>query len=264
MTENESLMSLKGKINTLFSYRRIPWLIESSKIDASQKLLSSLVELQIAIYDLDHQLESRWEIGLPDLKNYWLEIYRHLEKLGLSANQQRMWTNEIVRYQNRELDLRQGKSPLKYQMEDLYCFKSCDVRLMRRLIYWFDPSLNEVLRFSEWTDFDLITEVNDDVEDLYEDLESLNGNRFLISLFELGKEETRLRYVEFINQRLTLADQRLSESDSRYKNEMKAWLQQVANQTLELLDNRISEISMPEINDAAMIKFYSQAKITSP
>ena len=254
---------IRQKIRVLFEYRQIPWLLEQSQISDKAEFLNALVELQIAIYNLDHQLETKWDIQLPDLKSYWVEIYRQLENMGLSPNQQRTWTGEIVRYQNRELDLRLGKSPLRYDMDDLYAFKSCDVRLMRRLIYCLDLFLNEKLKFSEWTEFDLITEVNDDVEDIYEDLSSLNGNRFLFSLHELGMEETRNLYEQFINKHFDAATQRLTNSNSVFRAFMMDWLSAIVSQTLSMLDDRLRAIDIDHINGATIIRYYEQAKVAT-
>lgn len=259
----DSSEEVRNKIRDLFEYRKIPWLIELGGHSDPEKLSMLLTELQLAIYELDHQLESRWELTLPDLKPYWVEIYRQLAILGLSPNQQRTWTDEIVRYQNRELDIRKGKSPLKHSLEDLYCFKSCDVRLMRRIIYWQNPSLNEILKFSEWTEFDLITEVNDDTEDLMEDLATLNGNRLLFSLAEMGSEETRQIYKKFIDDRLIRSVNRLENSSSLQKDSMIRWVKDVAAGTLVLLEQQIGRLTEVEIAESPVIKAYFAAKLTS-
>lgn len=261
MPENKE--SNRNKILELFHYRQLPWLLEYAELADRDKLFDSLLTLQEAIYALDHQLETNWDIGLSDLKPYWIEIYRNLDLIGLSPNQQRTWTVEIVRYQSRELDLRSGRSPLKYSLEDLYCFKSCDVRLMRRIIYWRNPALNQQLKFSEWTEFDLITEVNDDIEDIFEDLQSLNANRFLFSLAELGFSETAARYEQFIKAQVDKFQSKMHSSTSTMKEQMSIWIGEVAGATIELLLRNLTSLDKDQIDKASVIRHYNLAKLTS-
>lgn len=51
----------------------------------------------------------------------------------------------------------------------------------------------------EWRLFDLVTEVNDDVEDVFEDCDTINANSFLISTIEIGRKETRKIFTQFLN-----------------------------------------------------------------
>ncbi len=254
---------LLQKIDVLFNFRKIPWLLEESKIRDKALLKQRLIDLQIAIYELDSHLESHWEIRVTDLKPYWLRIYACLDQLGLSVKQQHAWSKEIVRYQNHELDLRYRKSPLRHSIEDMYTIKSCDVRLIRRLIYQADDQLNQVLKFSEWSEFDLVTEVNDDLEDLYEDLPSLNGNRFLFSLFELGPEETSDRYERFLQEIMDQALNRISTSKSRSTPEILAWVERTTRQTRDLLLNRMEAYTPDLLKEARCLRHYTDDTLTS-
>jgi hypothetical protein len=248
------------KIKNLFEYRKIFWLLSQSQIENQPVLIQQLTNLQAAIYELDWQLENQWAIELRDLKTCWLNIYSRLSAMGLSENQQRTWTKEIERYQNRELDLRQGISPLKHSMEDLYNFKSCDVRLMRRLIYKEVDSLNKVLRFSEWSEFDLITEVNDDIDDLYEDLAAFNANRFLFSLHELGPLATRERFETFIKEKSKSLCQKLETSSSSARRQMQVWIENIAMETLGLLDDRLSNLNSDHLRASEVIVHFEQIR----
>ena len=60
-----------------------------------------------------------------------------------------------------------GLLPTRLEMEYFYFYKSCDVKLLRRLIY--ETRLKGSKSFgslSDWRYFDLVTEVNDDVADI--------------------------------------------------------------------------------------------------
>jgi DNA helicase IV len=85
-------------------------------------------------------------------------------------------------------------------MEYFYFYKSCDVKLLRRLIYDRNAALAKVIKPSEWRTFDLVTEVNDDVVDLQEDTTTINGNRFLISLLQFGKKKTVQIFNDFLDE----------------------------------------------------------------
>lgn len=259
----ETSEELLRKIDALFTFRKIPWLLEESNIRDKELLNQRLIDLQIAIYELDRHLESHWEIRVSDLKPHWLRIYACLEQLGLSVKQQHAWSKEIVRYQNHELDLRYRKSPLRHAMEDMYTIKSCDVRLIRRLIYHADDQLNQVLKFSEWSEFDLVTEVNDDLEDLYEDLPALNGNRFLFSLFELGPEETSDRYERFLLEIMDQAVNRISTSKSRSAPQMLTWLETTTWQTRDLLLNRMESYMPDLLKEARCLRHYTDDTFAS-
>jgi hypothetical protein len=256
-------LQIVDKVKILFDYRKIHWLLAESRIPNQTDFLERLINLQIAMYELDWQLENQWNIELPDLKSFWLNIYSRLAEMGLSENQQRTWTKEIVRYQTRELELRQGITPLKHSMEDLYNFKSCDVRLMRRLIYREDVSLNSVLRFSDWLEFDLITEVNDDIEDLLEDLVAFNANRFLFSLYEHGSMATHELFEVFIKEKSNCIWQRLQTSDTKGRQQMKIWIDEIVNDTLVLLQDRVKSLMTDQIRASDVITHFVKSKAAS-
>ncbi|MBK8506538.1 MAG: hypothetical protein IPL46_32675 [Saprospiraceae bacterium] len=165
-----------------------------------------------------------------------------------------------MRYQTRELELRQGITLLKHSMEDLYSFKSCDVRLLRRLLYREDDSLNSVLRFSEWLEFDLITEVNDDIEDLLEDLVAFNGNRFLFSLYEHGSKATHERFNVFIKEKSNSICERLQTSDTRARLQMKTWIDKIAKDTLVLLDDRVRSLNLDQISTSDVMVHFERTR----
>lgn len=244
------------KIELLFEYRKIPWLIELAAPANEPELMQKLVDLQVAIYNLDSFLESNWELNSSVLKPFWVDIDQHLRSFGLSEYQIKSWAKEIRTYEERELALRLRRSPLEHSIDDLYYFKSCDVRLMRRLIYRASTDLKLAIRYTDWTEFDLLTEVNDDVEDLIEDLESLNGNRFLFSLFEKGEKNTLKIYIDFIRQNLRAAQARFGKSNLPYAEIMYGSVIKIGSDTLELLDDTMRKIGAVEYKNCKILQKY--------
>jgi hypothetical protein len=194
-------MTLRDKILDLFSYRKIPYLMDIVESDQTIKsdLLEKLIAIQTEIYHLDAVLEEDWEILDLKIEASWVQIYKALDELGVSPQEYNNYCRHIYRYQKHELGQRKGKSLLKFNMEYFYFYKSCDVKLIRRLIYERYRTLNKLAKQADWRWFDLITEVNDDVEDYYEDLGTNNGNRYLLQIQQEGIEKTNFTFSDFIN-----------------------------------------------------------------
>jgi len=257
----EKTEGLLAKIRELFDLRMIPWLLESSEMDDKEAFLDRLVDLQVSIYALDHHLETNWILSRKDLKPFWKGIYEDLGRFGLTDYQQRTWSSEIVRYQTRELALRSGISPALHPMEALYYYKSCDVRLMRNLIYREAPKLEEIMPFANWHEFDLITEVNDDVEDIYEDLEILNGNRFLFALFEFGMDATKERYRAFVEEQVNSLKERLCDREDVGSRFMLESTESVAHDTLLILVDRMQHLKPSVFKAARVIQKFREAHV---
>lgn len=238
------------KIDSLFYYRKIPWLLAQGNI-ADVDFESQLKRLQSAIYDLDYYLESTWKIDQRKLSSYWNKIYSVLSDFGLSKLDQKEWSKQILKYQEHELSTRECKSPTRYAIRHLYFYKSCDVKLIRRLIYYDAPNLKKVVQPVDWTAFDLLTEVNDDIEDIREDMTTYNCNRFLFEIKEHGVSYVRKSYRAFIRSIV-------EESEKRQRNHQKSkgarqvheWTEAIRDQTLKLLEKRLHEFSKKEVSKA--------------
>ena len=230
-------------------------MLKASTITKKKKFLKRLKALQDAIYLLDAHLESHWEISRNDLRPYWIEIFKELEKFGVDREGCLERSGEILTYQARELGLRDGKVPTSEDMDHFYFYKSCDVKLMRRLIYEADPALEKVISAASWADFDLITEVNDDVEDIFEDMLIFNASRFVFSVQLFGVKETRKVYEQFIRQILKRNRKRL-EKDTLTRKEQKVVRQSIKDgkRTLKLLKMRCKDERLSAIGTARVFK----------
>jgi len=247
---------LLKKIKLLFQYRLFPELIDlDTNFDKIRKkeFYNKLIALQKSIYFLDAHLEAHKYPLTGVLDAHWANIYLELKELGVSDMEYGQYVNHILKYQKHELELRKNKSPLRFKMAYFYFYKSCDVKLLRRLIYEKFGLSGKLGVLSDWRNYDLITEVNDDVEDVFEDISFFNGNRFLISLISFGKIKTRTDFIEFINDienqnNIRWNSDRLSLRASLiYANTEKRIME-----TRLLLYQRMDEISESDIKDSIL------------
>ncbi len=187
-----------NKIEELFAYRQLTELFKQSGLDANSAFVSGLYELQYQIYLFDAYLESVWDLDESKLQAYWTGIKDALKPFHLEDKKIHKLLKEIRSYARIESNCRKGKWPDEISYKQFYTTKSCDVRLMRHLLYKSYPELNYFCLEKSWIYYDLITEINDDIADIYEDLETYNANRFLISILRHGHLQTCESYAQFI------------------------------------------------------------------
>jgi len=239
---------LREKIVELFEYRRLPELIKlGNNGKADVDLLEKLIQLQADIYHLDHTLESNWEADEKKLSEHWKDIHSSLVKLEVKPTELDHYSRHIYKYQKHELELRQKKYPTRLSMEYFYFYKSCDVKLLRKLIYDHYPNLGQHMNLAHWRVFDLITEINDDVEDVFEDLETINGNRFLLTIMLEGKSEAKnvfRRYLSSLEGRLT-----------GYGTVIDKMTADVYRSTKKLLKDRLKTVKETEVQKAEIAKY---------
>lgn len=191
---------MRSKIIDLFEYRKLPELITLGGGAFDMAFYEKLIKLQYSIYLLDDVLETNWDVDMNLIAQRWAVIYNDLSALGISTELHDKFCSYIYKYQKHELEIRDGKLPTRLSMEYFYFYKSCDVKLLRKIIYKAFPSLNKVCTLSGWRLFDLITEINDDVTDVYEDMETINGNRFLIGSYVNGLQKTKDNFHAYIEE----------------------------------------------------------------
>lgn len=158
--------------------------------------MDTLIPLQIKIYELDKYLENSWALDQEYLSYLVGTIKAELHKLGYNNLYISQLMVSFNVYMERELAIRVGRYPSELPIEDFYFHKSCDVKLHRKII--MDQSSDCTFNSEDWKTFDLITEVNDDIEDLTEDTEVINGNRLLFSLNLKSHDELKVEYLGFI------------------------------------------------------------------
>ena len=243
---------LAAKINKLFAYRDFDHLYELGEISPAKKdrLEDNLMRLQQDIYFLDEYLESNWDLDKEELQLYWNHIHQSLSILGVASSDYDLYSAHIYKYQHHETQLRTKKDLLRLSMQYFYFYKSCDVKLLRRIIYNHAPKINKYYSLADWRYFDLITEVNDDVEDLIEDMSTINGNRLQLSISRNGIEVAKKDFIQFMDQIEEQSASRVKLKKSKYYNDIHSKVVQQVEDTKELLNVSISEYLLIHANQA--------------
>jgi len=216
----------KDKIQELFEYREIPQFIKQGGIEDT-KFEYHLYRLQASIYELDNYLETVWELTDDRIKAYWTDMEKELIYLVPDQSKHDQYLYQISVYLKREVDLRQKSFPLSVSLDYFYYYKSCDVRLMRRLIYDHSTTNRSKLHPRHWLLYDYVTEVNDDVDDLLEDLEAYNCNRLLLDLYVNGRAYAESTFTSFL---LDLKD----------RNDLYKGAPVIQNSTADAIDDTLS------------------------
>ena len=248
---------LEQKILDLFEYRLFPDLIRT-KVNSFEPgqdgFYDQLTELQKRIYYLDAHLEAHTFPDEQILNKLWVQIFEYLSIFGIQEADLSHYTRHIARYQKHELDLRNGKLPMRLSMEYFYYYKSCDVKLLRRLIYEKYQIPDNMMTEGEWKNYDLITEVNDDIADLNEDMGFINGNSFLISLLVYGRKKTEKLFTDFIHDIKREAQKRLLAG--RNKNSFVKRVHELTvlrcDETLSLLSLTLDRTNEEELQNALL------------
>lgn len=238
---------IKHKIAELFSYRKLIGLLQQGGLDKDKIFYAHLVAIQYQIYLLDAYLEGQWDLDKSALALCWDKIKESLSKLNYSSSQIDKLLREIKEYERIERNCRKGNWPTKVSFRKFYTTKSCDVRLIRHLIYDAQPELSLIWKEKDWVYYDLITEMNDDIADIIEDLNTYNGNRFLISVLRKGRHKTEKQYRAYIDKFTSKAKtyfkKRAVEGDN---HQLISWTMDRSRETLDLLDKTI------KVNDPSL------------
>ncbi len=233
---------IADKIKNLFTLRLIYDMIYITEI--SEKEIESITlklhELQYYIYLLDKELEENEHPDMESLERRWRDIFVYLERCGIPTDRHADYCAEILKYQKHELEVRQGKSLTKLDPGVFYTVKSCDVKLMRKILYFHFPSISQRVKEEEWCLFDYYAEIYDDVDDVLEDAGTNNGNLFLHTIQEKGLDATLHVYSGLLNDRTVKMNQmRNDEQSSGFISENTDLMHR---KTTELLQNRIEQL----------------------
>jgi hypothetical protein len=254
---------LRQKISELFSYRMFPWLLsESDKTEEENSIfMERLFELQESIYLLDAMLESKWEINEKEKEKHWQHIIDQTKPCLTKDIHPLSVLQHIKKYEKHEIAIRSGHWPVRLSMSYFYFYKSCDVKLLRRLIYEKMNLTKTCGDLADWRYYDLITEVNDDVEDLMEDLQFINGNRFLISLLKLGKEKTLKEFTNFLNQIFLKSELKLDQTHYKLKNVVFERTNQQVIETLKLMIQTIENLDEKLLGESKLLSHLQQEHV---
>lgn len=244
------------KIRALFEYRKITELLHLSHLHKNKEWVAHLYHIQYQIYLLDAYLESHWQLDKAELKKFWQGIHASLQEIGYTKPQRNHLLREIRQYERIEKNCRKDKWPTRISYKAFYTTKSCDVRLMRHLIYAAAPQLKEIWKEEVWKYYDLITEINDDISDLKEDVSTYNGNRYLISILRKGIGKTNHRYKRHIRKITQKADRFFKAHPKQERDHLlHDWILLRSKETTALLEQPADPIDTDHLASALLLAY---------
>jgi hypothetical protein len=128
---------------------------------------------------------------------------------------------------------------------------------MRQIILDRNPELFRISELADWRYFDLVTEVNDDIDDVYEDIETINANAFLISINESSIKSTRKDFTDFLKK----IEYKSKERSKRVVREdfgtIHNWTMENIRSTKKLMDQRLEMLSSKAIDTKSKLDYYA-------
>ena len=244
MTKFDIDKSLDLKIEELFNYRGFEELYALTK--EKKTLLSGfhvqLKNLQASIYFLDAYLEENWDLDEKVIAEKWSLIFDCLAQFGIKNKMFEHYVAHIQKYERHEKAIRKGILPYTYTLKYFYFYKSCDVKLMRRLILERFPVLKSLFNLSDWKLFDLVTEVNDDATDIFEDLSTINGNRILLTNLIDDKTKCESQFISFLDD-LSLLNENWKYSEKPWTNKIKIITEENIESTKRVLSENLNNFT---------------------
>jgi hypothetical protein len=243
------------KIKKLFAYRKLTDLLKISGLDQDKEFVASIINVQYQIYRLDAYLESQWELDRKVIKSLWRAIFVSLESMGYKKKQIEKMVGQIGDYEKIERNCRKDEWPTSVSLKKFYLTKSCDVRLIRHLIYKAHPDLKELFKENAWEYFDIITEINDDISDVLEDIHTYNGNRFLIAILRKGADQAVKKYKDYLSALTTQANEYLTPKIQKGKyKQLAGWMNDRSLQTLKLLDHYVQPKNLSRLSESLLLQ----------
>lgn len=195
-----SIMTSETKAASLLEERAIvPFVTEVCRLRAFSSIERRLLAIQREVYELDLLGESTWRIDKRDLDAAWIPIYRRTqEAFGLDHDSIEQLFVPMKRYQDVELCLRRGISPLVRPIGLHYRLKKCDVQIQRELLMAYAGVRVDENVWRLWSSFDVVTEMVDDLADVAEDGFSFNCNRVMSSVRQVGATQTVKDYEQLL------------------------------------------------------------------
>lgn len=246
---------IRKKITALFSYRKLTDLMAQSGLDKNKTFVQQLYDLQYSIYLLDAYLESQWDLANEERSVCWKRIETAVSGLHFSPRERKELLKEIRVYEKIELDCRHDRWPTRQPFKTFYTIKSCDVRLIRHILYDAHPALDDLYHEKTWVYYDRITEIHDDIADLHEDLHTFNGNRFLISILRKGQDKTLKQYDLYLRKAGEKAKAYFKPRIKRGENhQLYQWTREQADETLALLHDTITNLDHNTLRTSLMLE----------
>ncbi len=196
---------LHEKLDRLFEQRQISTYAQHVGLSSkyAEELISTLKGLQVIIYRIDQLLESVRQIDSASheqIMKRWADIKKMVgEEVENDSNTDTL-LERLRQFFQMEIRMRQGISPASIAIDDFYALKICDIHLQRELVK--DKSHRKITA-DAWKaveQYDKLWEIIDDVEDLQEDMQAVNSNRFMLKAYQDWLESTQQEYSIYIEQ----------------------------------------------------------------
>lgn len=173
--------------------------VQISSRARSEWLRSRLLDCQERLYALDAYAEKTWNLESRQLSAYLGAIYRSLAAIPhVSARHRSSYMAVIEEYADVELGIRAGRVPSELPMDRFYSRKACDIRIFRNIVYLVSGEVAPAVEVDQWHQFDILSEVLDDVADVSEDLNTFNGNRLVFRMADVGLDVALREYDAFL------------------------------------------------------------------
>lgn len=227
-------MNIDQKINQLLDHSKIHYLFE---LDNSERLVKKSLKIRLKriiqiLFELDSYTESKWILEDETLVEFQKSLQNAIKGLYIRPSLLHRYVTNVIKYVKLERQLRDHIHPDSFDLNYFYYYKSSRIKLIRAIVYQKFQNL-EGSAASDWAMFDLFQSITDDLEDIQEDREQINANRFLFSLANRGQQETIQSYrhfIEFSLQKIPLQD------DAVIPRLIATWSQAEAQRILELLE----------------------------
>lgn len=199
---------MHDKVDTLFASRSIELFAHRlCGWSVSPELFAWLRDLQDEIYQIDDLLEQHWEIDLwvrEQIDTSWKQIEQYVEELLGDEEYVEDYLERVRSFFEIEQTMRQVVTPVQMDIDDFYRLKICNIHLARDLILASECVILDPMIRDSIEAFDKLGELVDDLEDIEEDLDSINPNRFLLCGVMQGWEPTRQAYTAYAQEQLAL------------------------------------------------------------
>jgi hypothetical protein len=165
----------------------------------SEEVANALFRIQLIIFLIDNYYESHWDYKEDEISPLWDEVTLLIRHLGVGENQVKQFLQDIRAYEKVEQQMRKGDTPDSVEIKNFYFLKSCDVRLQRHLAKFVQAG--EVCSSTPvQTDYDILGEILDDIDDMEEDQarDVYNGNRLIFDL-KKNRQAAIDEYKNFIS-----------------------------------------------------------------
>jgi len=117
-----------------------------------------------------------------------------------------------------------------------------------------------ITNISDWRYFDLITEINDDVEDIFEDQLTINGNLFNILIHEDGLDSAEDQVYEVLTEFYESSNERFRMTNDYSKFNIMKWTANYYYDTAELLFKNSKKIRKKPLTNKSGLYYFLEVE----